>query len=289
MIRTIMRKIFVFIKQKCFFVGDKMIYRMKFFIENKSCINFKNPTTFNEKLYSLQLKYNLKIYCDLSDKIVVRNYVEEMIGREFLPKIFGEFEKFDLIDFDLLPNSFVVKTNHDSGGVYIVNDKNNFNYEDCKKKINKHLKRNYYYEHREKQYKNIKRKIFIEELLIQDDEIDLIDYKVFCFNGVPKFTQVHYDRGTNHSINCYDNNWCFIPGEISKPNKLDAIDNDNYKPECLEKMLSNASVLSKGFEFVRVDFYIISNKLYFGEMTFSPGAGNPTLPEKLKQECSKYL
>lgn len=176
----------------------------------------------------------------------------------------------DDIDIDVLPNQFVLKCNHDSGSVCICKDKSNFDVSFAKEKLRLALKRNFYWGGREWAYKNVVPYIFAEQYMEDESHEELKDYKVFCFNGKAHFVQVDFGRFSQHGRNCYDLDWNYLNVEYNYPtNSSVAI----KKPEKLEEMISLAEKLAEGFPFVRVDFYSINDKLYFGEMTFYPEAG----------------
>lgn len=238
-------------------------------------LNLENPKTFNEKLQWLKLNDRKDIYNKMVDKYEVRDYIKEKIGEEYLIPLYGVYEKFDEIDFDKLPNQFVLKTTHDSGGVIICKDKNNFNIGDARKKINKYLKKNFYYCGREWPYKNVKPRILCEKYMIDEkNHNNIIDYKFMCFNGKVKFlyTCVGRDSKEGVKINFFDINW----EKMNLNNKLSLkIDNNRIvkKPKKFDTMLELAEILSKDNIFLRVDFYEINEKIYFGELTFYPWCG----------------
>ncbi len=203
----------------------------------------------------------------LVDKYAVREYVFETIGEEYLVPLIGVYSKVEDIDFNKLPKRFILKLNHGSGWNVICQDKAKFDIEDVISKLGSWLKQNYYLLGREYPYKNVIPKIVCEELVSRPDGEELMDYKFFCFYGEPKFIQADVDRETNHAINIYDLNWQQVPVSLQYPrsNKKVAI------PSNFELMKKLARKLSKGFDFVRVDFYNLNGKIYFGEMTFFPG------------------
>ena len=171
------------------FLPDKIYLKWVYFAILNKKLNLKNPKTFNEKLQWLKLFDRKDEYTKMSDKYLVRDYIKETIGEEYLIPCLGVYEKFDEIPFDSLPNRFVIKCNHDSGGVIICKDKNTFDFELAKRKINMCLKKNYYYGGREWPYKNIEPRIIIEKYMCENNE-SMIDYKFFCMNGEPRFLYV---------------------------------------------------------------------------------------------------
>lgn len=235
-------------------------------------LNLINPQNFNEKLQWLKLNDRNPLYTILADKYEVRKYIENIIGKEYLIPLIGVWDNFDEIDFDKLPNQFVLKCTHDSGGIVICKDKSTFNVNMAKKKINKSLKRNYYFFGREWSYKNIKPRIICEELLITEDGKLPIDYKFSCFNGEPDNVMVCSDRDSGKPkfyffnkewyLKRYNNAGINAPQDfmLKKPNKIN-------------EMFEIARKLSYNIPFLRVDLYFENKKIYFGELTLYPQSG----------------
>lgn len=266
---------------------DKMFIKLEYRYYTGRKLNLDNPKTFNEKLQWLKLYYRRPEYTKLVDKYEVRKYIAETIGEEYLIPLLGVWDKFDDIDFSKLPNQFVLKCTHDSGGLVICKDKKKFSIEEARKKINKHLKRNFYYVHREWAYKNVKPRIICEKYMVDESGTELKDYKIFCFNGEPKLIQVDYNRFNGHKRNLYDIEWNYIPNSIKYPTDPNTI---IKKPNKLNEMLELARVLSNGYPHVRVDFYYVNDRIYFGEMTFYHGAGYEKFePESLEFEMGSWL
>ncbi|MCD1161129.1 ATP-grasp fold amidoligase family protein [Peribacillus frigoritolerans] len=250
-------------------------------------LNLQNPITFNEKLQWLKLYDHNSDYTKMVDKYEVRSYVTKTIGDEYLIPLLGVYEKFEDIDFCKLPNQFVMKCTHDSGGLVICKDKDKFDIKAAKKKIEKCLKRNYYYYSMEWPYKNGKPRIVCEKYMVDESGTELKDYKIFCFNGEPKLIQVDYNRFVNHKRNLYDIDWNYIDASLQKPNDSTI---EITKPPKLNEMLKLAQKLSEQCPFARVDFYSIENRLYFGEITFYPGAGYEKFyPDELDLELGKCI
>lgn len=178
----------------------KCIYRKQF---NKN-LNFKNVNTFNEKLQWLKLNDRKDIYTTMVDKYEVKKYVANIIGEKYIIPTLGVYNSFNEIDFEKLPQKFVMKCTHDSGSTIVCKNKKKFNIQDAKKKINKALKNNYYYGGREWPYKNVAHKILIEKYIIDDRLGELRDYKIFCFNGKVRLFKIDFDRFSNHRANYYD-------------------------------------------------------------------------------------
>lgn len=250
-------------------VPDKYYLKLMYRGRVGKKLNLEEPTTYNEKLQWLKLYNRNPIYTNMVDKYEVRNYISETIGEEYLIPLVGVYDKFDDINFDKLPQQFVLKTTHDSGGVVICKDKNNFDIKEAEKKLNKSLKKNYYYHGREWPYKNVKPRIICEKYMEDENEEDLIDYKFMCFNGEPKLIQFHRNRRTNYTLDFYDINWnkTDIVQGVNKSNKV------TNKPDCIDKMVELVKKLADDTYFVRIDLYYINKKIYFGEITYYPTSG----------------
>lgn len=234
-------------------------------------LNLDSPETFNEKLQWLKL-YNRKAeYTTFVDKYEVKQYVSDTIGAEYLIKNIGVWDKFEEIDFSKLPNQFVLKCTHDSGGLIICKNKEKLNLEKARKKINQALKRNYYYQNREWPYKNVKPRIICEEYMSDEKQQDLLDYKFLCYNGKVEASFVCSERRSNNglAVDFFDRDWNHIPVKRHYRNA----DIVPMKPINYDIMIKLAEKLSRDIPFVRVDFYEINERIYFGEMTFYPGSG----------------
>ena len=233
-------------------------------------LNLETPKTFNEKIQWLKLHDRNPEYVKMVDKYEVKKYVAGVIGEQYIIPTLGVWDRFEDIEFDRLPEQFVLKCTHDSGGVVIVRDKKTFNKKEARKKIERSLRRNYYYPHREWPYKDVKPRILAEQYMVDESGRELKDYKAFCFDGEPKIIQVDYDRFVAHKRNLYTTDWDYIEAEIEFPtDPSHQID----RPQKLKEMLNLAKKLSGGASHVRVDFYSIEDRLYFGELTFHHGAG----------------
>lgn len=241
-------------------------------------LNLDHPKTFNEKIQWLKLYDSTPLKTRLADKYLVRDWVKEKIGEKYLIPLLGVWDSFDEIDFGSLPEKFVLKTNHGSGWNILVPNKNELNIEDARKKFNKWMSTNYaFLGGFELQYKDIPRKIIAEKML--DSATDGInDYRFFCFDGEPQSIWVDFDSGKpTHRRNIYDLDWNLLPVHVNYPNFTDPVP----CPKNLHKMIELSRILSKGFIHVRVDFYEVGDRVYFGEMTFTSqtGAGKWDPPE----------
>lgn len=249
---------------------DESYLKIKYRYIFKKRLNLKNPKSFNEKLQWLKLNNRNPIFTKLVDKYEVKEHVTNRLGDGYVAKVYGIFDRFEDIVFDELPSSFVIKCTHDSGGIVVCKDKNNLNIVKAREQINSCLNRDFYLLGREWPYKNVDRRILIEEYLVDESGCELKDYKIFCFNGKARFIQLDYDRFTQHHRNMYDRDWNQLPlvfsyeGDQSKSFE---------KPERLDEMLSCAEKLSQGIAFVRCDFYHLKDRIVFGEMTFFPESG----------------
>lgn len=251
-------------------ISDKRFISIQYRFRTGKKLNLESPRLFNEKMQYFKLYCRDQIYHQLSDKYEVRDWVQKKIGRKYLTELYGVFNNVDEIPFDLLPDKFVLKLTNGSGYNYICKHKTNDEIKKIKRRFHMWQNIDFYMLGREWIYKGIKNRIICEEYLDSESQYGLIDYKVFCFDGVPKLIQVDFDRFANHKRNLYTPDWKFIDEIVAYPNDKEA---SLPKPLNLEEMINVASVLSQDFQQVRVDFYIVKGRLIFGEMTFSHGAG----------------
>ena len=223
------------------------------------------------------------------DKYEAKKYVADKIGEEYIIKTLGVWDKFDDIDFSTLPNQFVLKTTHDSGGVVICKDKSTFDIKIAKEKLEKTLKRNYCFMNREWPYKNVKPRIIAEEYMVDESGYELKDYKFFCFDGKVKVLFVAKDRtkaNEETKFDFFDENFNHLPFTNGHPNS----EPPYVKPQNFEKMKELAEVLSKDIPHLRVDFYNINGKIYFGELTFFHWSGlTPFEPEEWDYKLGSWI
>lgn len=252
-------------------VNDETYLKLRYKIIMGKRLNLEQPQTFNEKLQWLKLNDRQEKYTQFVDKYEVKRFVGEKLGEEVIIPTLGVWDSCEDIDFKNLPNQFVLKCTHDSGGVYICTDKTNFAYELVKKRISEHLKHNFFYQSREWPYKNVRPRIIAEKYMVSKDGHGLNDYKLMCFNGVVRCLFVCTNRYSKHGLNVtfFDTSWNRLPFERHYPQDKSSIN----KPANLDKMITFAEKLSTNIPFVRVDFYEIDGRIYFGEMTFFPGGG----------------
>lgn len=263
-------------------ISDEEFIKRKFQAEMGYELNLTSPKTFNEKLNWLKLYDRNPDYTMLVDKFLVKNYVSNRIGSEYvIPLLGGPWYSFDEIDFDSLPKQFVLKTSHDCGGVYVCKDKAKFNKNEARKFLTKHLNNNYYLTGREWPYKNVKPCIFAEEYMTDNNNSEqLTDYKFFAFDGKVKAMFVATDRALKNEetkFDFFDENFNHLPFIQGHPNSKRPIE----CPSTFEKMKELAAILSQGFPELRVDFYNVGDKIYFGELTlFHFGGFTPFKPDK---------
>lgn len=258
------------------FLPDKFFLKIRFRLELNKKLDLVTPKTFNEKLQWLKLYDRNPLYTQLVDKYEVRKYISNKIGDEYLIPLLGVWDNFDDINFDTLPNQFVLKCTHDSGGLVICTDKSKFDRNLAREKICKCLKRNFFNLTREWPYKNVKPRIIAEKYMVDESGNELKDYKFFCFDGVCEFLFVATERPYNTKFDFYDVNFNHLPIINGHPNSNKKIS----KPIGFEKMIELARTLSIGIPHVRVDFYNVNGKLYFGELTFFHYSGfTPFEPE----------
>ena len=247
-------------------IPDKLFLKLKYRHILGKKLNLNNPKTFNEKLQWLKLYDRNPEYTMIVDKYRVREYIADKIGKEYLIPLLGVWDDPDDIDFDTLQNQFVLKCNHNSGlGMCICKDKNSLDISKVRSELRKGLKQNYYLTGREWPYKNVPRKIICEEYLEDNPN----DYKFFCFNGKVEYILVCSDRFDSIKETFFDRNWNVAP--FKRPNI--EIDDKIKKPINFKKMIELSEFLSKDIPFLRVDFYEVANKIYFGELTFYPASG----------------
>lgn len=254
------------------FLPDELMLKVQYFIKTGKTLDFNKPKTFNEKLQWLKLHDRNPEYTTMVDKYEVYSYIEKEIGKEYLIPLLGIWDSVEDIEWSSLPDQFVLKNTHDSGGVIICTDKNKLNINQAKEKLQSSLSLDAYTFGREWPYKNVKPRIIAQKFLKDEDSEELKDYKFFCFNGEVKTILVVEGIGTSKypKRNFYDKEWNLLPfNEGNASNIAGKIE----KPINYDKMIEIAEVLSRNIPFVRVDLYEINNKIYFGELTFYPQSG----------------
>ncbi|MDN6291153.1 MAG: hypothetical protein L0J63_12865 [Tetragenococcus koreensis] len=246
------------------FLSDESFVRLEYKLKMKEELNLESPERYNEKLQWLKLYDHDPLYTDLVDKFEVRKHVEKLIGKDYLIPSYGVYNDYDEIDFDSLPDQFVLKPTHASGDVFLCKDKSTIDHQKLKKEIDRWLHKNYYNYHREWPYKNVKPRIVCEKFMIEQGSDRIKDYKFFCFNGKAEYMFVASDRGTNTKFDFYDREF----NHLNLKQHYLKSDTAMPKPANYEKMLKLSEQLSVGFPHVRIDFYSINGRIYFGEFTF---------------------
>ena len=270
-------------------IPDKLYLSMRYKAIFGRRLNWQNPETFTEKLQWLKLYGRDPQYVRLVDKYDVKEYIKNTVGEEYIIPTLGIWERAEDIDFDSLPEQFVLKCTHDSGSVIICKDKKTFDRSAAVKSLNAKLQRNLFWWNREWVYKDIKPRVIAEKYMEDTKTRELRDYKLFCFDGVPKLIFVATDRQSKENETAFDffdmdYNWLDIrnghPNASVHPEK----------PVTFEQMKALASKLSKGFPEARIDFYEIDGKIYFGEITFFHNGGfMPFDPDSWDYEIGKWL
>lgn len=245
----------------------KFYYRHKYGEELK----LNPPVLFTEKMQWLKIYNQKPEFTIMVDKLNAKKYVGEKLGEQYVTPLLGVWQHFDDIDFDKLPNKFVLKCTHDCGGLVICQDKRKLDKQAARKKIEKSLRYNWYYMRREWPYKNVKPLIIAEEYMENDSKNGLYDYKVWCFNGKPTYVQFISGRlGDKTYEGFYDTDWNLQDFSYHNPKT----DKPVPRPEKLDELLLLCAKLAEGIPFVRTDFYILpDNSIRFGEITFFPMSG----------------
>lgn len=266
---------------------DKPAIYLIFFRGYKTLLNLKNPTHFGEKIQWLKLYGHLEELAEYVDKYEVRKFVEKTVGSQYLNRLYGVYDTAEAVDFDILPNQFVLKCTNGSGAVLICKDKNELDKAKAVKKMKKWLADDFSKMKKEPQYKNVVNRIIAEEYL-EDESGALRDYKFYCYDGEPYYYGIFTDRFTDETVDMYDMSGKKLEGYLNG-----GIKNSAYvipQGENFAELIDVVRKLAKPFQFVRVDFYMANGKLYFGELTFTDGAGSdPFSPEIFDLEMAKRI
>lgn len=256
------------------FISDKTYIKWLYYLKIGKKLNLKNPQTFSEKLQWLKLYDRKPEYTQMVDKYAVKGYVAKIIGEEYIIPTLGVWDTPEDIEWDKLPDKFVLKTTHGGGssGVVICKDKDTFNRERAIAKLKESFKQDIYRKLREWPYKNVPKRIIAEKYIAPRPDLnDLPDYKFFCFNGEPKYCQVISGRETGKRIDFFDRDWNHQP--FHEPCHYPFADVEPEKPKYLDKIWQAAAQLAKDKAFSRIDFYEVGDDVLFGEITFFPTSG----------------
>lgn len=269
------KKIFKKYKNKIYKLGailipnDKIYLKLNFRLKVGRPLNLEHPIYYNDKLQWLKLYNRKPEYSTMVDKYLVKDLVANRIGEDYLIPTLGVWDRFDDIDFNELPNQFVLKCTHDSGGLVICKNKALLNIPETRKKINTCMKMDFYCEGREWPYKNVKPRIIAEQFMVDESGTELKDYKFFCFNGVAKMLYVATDRPFNTHFDFFDLDF----NHLSIHQSHSWADKKISKPQNFEEMVKIAEILAKDYPHVRIDLYNINGKIFFGEYTFFHESG----------------
>lgn len=264
------------------FLPDELYLKLMYRRIMGKRLDLKNPQTFNEKLQWLKLHDRKPIYTTMVDKYSAKQYVAEIIGEQYIIPTLGIWDTFDEIDFDSLPDRFVLKCTHDSGGVFICRDRDRLNVEEVREIINHSLHKNYYYQFREWPYKDVQPRIIAEEYCedlstaVPGKVPVLNDYKLQCFDG--EFDNIFVAEGrfskAGVRYHYFDRNWNYLPYCPYDDIDLSAL--QELRPKNYERMIEIAEKLSVGLPELRVDLYEVNGNVYFGELTFYSQSGFDT-------------
>lgn len=260
------------------FVNDERFIKLRWSLSMNYKLDLNNPKTYSEKLQWLKLNNRNPLYTQMVDKIGAKEYVAEKIGKQYIIPTIATYDNVNEIDWASLPNQFVIKCTHDSGGLVICKDKSKLDIQKAKAKLASSLKTDNYTRTREWPYKNVPRRLICEKYMVDESGVELKDYKFLCFNGVPQVMFIASGRASNDvRFNYYDMAFSQLDFKQSHLN----INGTVNRPKCFDEMKAIATKLSEGIPHVRVDLYEIDGKVYFGELTFFHFSGfSPFYPEK---------
>ncbi|MDR1005505.1 MAG: glycosyl transferase [Bacteroidales bacterium] len=272
-----------------FKLNDKFYLKIMYFIYFRKRLDLKNPKTFCEKLQWIKLYDRKEIYHTMVDKYEMKKFVSDRIGSEYVIPVLGVWDRFEDIDFNTLPDKFILKCTHDNGSYTICKDKKTFDTSVIPPRIARGMKKNQFKYSREWPYKGLKRRIIAEPLLKDSQSDYLTDYKFFCFMGQPEYLWIITDRGSKEGINetCFDMQGNRAPivqkGYLPDNKPVDL-------PKNLTKMIEFARILSRDTLHLRVDFYNVAGQIYVGELTFFDGGGYyPFEPEEYNMIMGDWI
>lgn len=271
------------------FLPDKLHLKILFRFEMRQKLNLNDPQTFCEKLQWLKLYNRRPEYTKMVDKLLAKEYVAQKIGIDHIIPVLATWNTPEEIDFDKLPGKFVLKTTHGggSGGVFICSDKKQLDRRKVVDFMRRAMQQDIYKSRVEWPYKDVKKRIFAEQYMVDDSGNELKDYKILCFNGKPTYVEVDSGRYGNHIRNIYDTQWNVQPIAIGYKNDLSV---HFERPTRLEEMVEYARIFSEGIPFLRTDFYVINDKIYFGELTFFQRSGmTPFTPADMDYKLGEMI
>lgn len=264
--------------------SDETFIKLKFRVKNGKRLNLKDPKTFNEKQNWLKLYDRNPLYTDLVDKYRVKAFVSRTIGEEYVVPCYGFWESVDDVDFDSLPQQFVIKCNHDSGGVCICKDKSQFDVAAAKAKLRRGMNDDFFKYSRVWPYKNVKKGILADKYLDDHVGTELRDYKWWCFNGEPKVMYC-----TNKAKDVYENFYDMDFNSLDISHGFRRFEPEIQKPVEFELMKDLAAKLSAGIPFVRIDFFDVEGHVYFGEFTFYDWGAMLPLSDEWEERLGSWI
>jgi len=265
---------------------DRPYIQLNYLARYHRLANLRNPKTFGEKINWLKLHDHRPEYSRIVDKAEVKEYIREVLGPEYVIPTLGVWDRFADIDFDRLPESFVLKCTHDSEGLVLVPDRAGFDRAAAERKITEALGRNFYYIGREWPYRSVKPRIIAEPYLQDEETGELRDYKFFCFGGEPKMMLVTCGRNRGRmTFDYYDMDFRHL--EIRR--KYPEAEEPLQRPKTFETMKASARKLSQGCAFMRADFYEVNGKMLFGELTLYPSSGFVPWPEEWEKKMGEWI
>ncbi len=270
------------------FLPDKLYLSIKYRVHMGYWMDWDNPCTYNEKLQWLKINYRRRDFTTMVDKAAVKEFVLKKIGADYVIPTINIFDSVEKIDFENLPDKFVLKCTHDSGGLVVCTDKSKLDVAWAKKKLKKALNKSYVTQNREYPYKSVPRRVIAEPFLEEPEYGELRDFKFYCYDGLPKYLLVASGRQKKQKrFDYFDLDWNHLPVyDEGCPNS----DITPVKPKNFNKMIEIASILSKGIPHVRVDLYNVDGKIYFGELTFFDGCGcNHYVPKDYDRIFGDFL
>lgn len=256
-------------------MSDEKYLKLAYKISMGKPLDLVHPKTFSEKIQWLKLYDRKPEYVVMVDKYKVKEYVANIIGKKYIIPTIGVWDTAEEINFDALPNQFVLKCTHDSGGIVICKNKKDLNIDNAKKILKKCMGHNYFWGNREWPYKDVPKRIIAEEYIkeFENKSTSLVDYKFFCFGGEPKYCQVTTDRFTSRTSDFFDMDWNHQEFNATSSH-VSYAKKSLEKPVHFDEMIEIARKLSAVLPFVRVDLYNNDGKILFGEITFYPGSGH---------------